>query len=162
MTRPQGGGTRSRPTAVKRLHGVETRRINEDEPVPAQAGPVPPPDLTAGQRAVWDRLAEELGHMHLWFRADHDVIVAFCVWADRHHTANTAISKTGILVKDANGNPALNPLFKVASEAAHRMIVFGRELGLTPSARASLRAGLAAAGPEPERGTLADVRDLFG
>jgi P27 family predicted phage terminase small subunit len=155
---PNPKGRPSRPTTLKRLDGVAKERINSDEAVTSGAGPVPPDDLPGAQRAIWDRLAEELGHMQLWHRADQDTLLAFCRWADRHEQAQRGIDRTGILVKNDKGQPMLNPLFRAAAEAAVRMQALSRELGLTPSARASLRTSLA----QPAGEDLTDVRSLFG
>jgi P27 family predicted phage terminase small subunit len=52
------------------------------------------------------------------------------------------LSARALLVKNADGNPARNPLVKIASSAADAMLRFAGEFGMTPVARARISAGV--------------------
>jgi len=48
-----------------------------------------------------------------------------------------------LLIKSALGDPRANPLIRIADNAAADMIRCAGEFGMTPSARARVRAGIA-------------------
>jgi P27 family predicted phage terminase small subunit len=163
---PNPRGRPARPTTVKRLHGTAPGRLNDEEPVPDPAPPAMPEGFSETQRTLWVRVCEDLRFMGLLHRADTETITAYCVWADRHDQAQWAINKTGMLVRNRDGEPVPNPLLKKAYEADQRRTTLARELGLTPSARATLRRTAAQPGTGTGGGSgpgdLADVRELFG
>ena len=47
-------GRKPSPTVLKRLHGVEPRRINHDEPIPRVRLPPRPRHFTPEQAELWD------------------------------------------------------------------------------------------------------------
>jgi phage terminase small subunit len=51
-------GRRPAPTILKKLHGVESRRVNHLEPRQKSGRPEPPAHFTAEQQAVWAQAVE--------------------------------------------------------------------------------------------------------
>jgi P27 family predicted phage terminase small subunit len=77
--------------------------------------------------------------------------VSWVVIADRAHRV---VAQTGVLVKDSvSGKPSANPAVNVAEKASARLTILAREIGLTPSSRASLRRSAAGTAPVIETPT---------
>ena len=129
-------GPQKQPTNLRVLHG-ETRpsRVNTSEPVPRNRAPEPPDDMSAMERAEWDRILPELQAMDLAYAADRDVIRAYCSAVVRHAEAMHLVNTTGPLMRGRNGDVVKNPAVAMARDAGSALLQFARELGLTPAAR---------------------------
>lgn len=152
-------GPRSRPTALKLLHG-ESRpgRLNDDEPAPRPNGPVKPAGLSDEVSEVWDRVVAELAGMDLAFNADVDAIRCYCEAVVQHARACEVLAKTSVLVRgQMPGSTVRNPALQIQRDQAALIRAFAQELGLTPSARTSIR-GKEASGAGAVDNPFADAR----
>jgi P27 family predicted phage terminase small subunit len=129
-----------KPTALRVLHGDEKRYINTDEPTPAPGRPEPPADMEGAARAVWDYIVPELDAMNLVTRPDRDQIAAYCEAVALHAQALAFIRKAGVLIRDRDKAVRVNPAARVVNAQQRSMLLWAREFGLTPSARAHLHA----------------------
>jgi phage terminase small subunit len=143
---PNHGKTRIKPTALKKLHGTlnPTReKKRAAEPVPAGALPqTPPQELTSAERVVWRATVRNMPKGVL-FRADTEVVKAFCRIATRvdelQRVLNGALGRPdwGSAIEHRNLDRALLLLARLAGE-----------LGLTPAARPRLQVVPPASPPE--------------
>jgi P27 family predicted phage terminase small subunit len=158
-------GRRPTPTYLKLLRGNPgQRRLNMDEPQPAQppAPPEPPEYLNGYGAQEWRRVIAEAHRLRLVTSLDVHVLGAYCESYKRWRTALErieAIAKTdtimaGLLIKTQSGGAAANPLVWIAAAAARDMLRFAGELGLTAVARSRIKA-VAAGGPGKFDGLLA-------
>ena len=134
-------GPAGRPTELKLLAG-ETRpsRVNYDTPRPRARRPIRPPDLSPAALAVWRRVIREYGDSGVLTALDSDVLRVYCEAVARYSQAAVMLATTGPLVKGArHGELVKNPLHQVVRENADLVRLHARELGLTPSARSSVR-----------------------
>jgi P27 family predicted phage terminase small subunit len=142
-------GPRSRPTALKLLHGERhLDRINADEPVPRPAELEPPADASEAVLEVWHRIVAELEAMNLAFPADADSLRCYCEAVVSHRRASEVLRHSGVLVKGIHGNLVRNPALQIQRDAAQSVRAFAQEFGLTPSARSSIKATDAAGGQD--------------
>lgn len=132
-------GSRSRPTALKILHGERHRsRINDAEPQPLDAEPVPPPDMTDEVRAVWDETIVELRGMGLAHAADSHSLHCYAEAVVNHRKASYLLARSPLLVRSRYDTWMKNPALQVQRDAAQQVRAFAQEFGLTPSARAAI------------------------
>src|SRR5262249_21033382 len=139
------------PNVIKLLKGNPGRRPIRPEPEPTRSPEVPePPAFLAGYACdEWFRVAPELHRLGLLTAIDVAPLAAYCQSYARWRIAEETLARMAehdpatraLLVKNADGNPARNPLVKIASSAADAMLRFASEFGLTPVARARLAAG---------------------
>jgi phage terminase small subunit len=144
---PNHGKTRIKPTELKKLHGTlnptrEKKRASE--PVPTGALPqTPPPELTPAERVVWRATVRNMPKGVL-FRADVEIVKAFCRVAARvdelQRVLNSAIGRPdwGSAVEQRNLDRAFLLLTRLAGE-----------LGLTPAARPRLQVAPPPRSPDP-------------
>lgn len=157
-------GTKSRPTALKILHGERHKdRINLDEPMPRPVLPEAAVDLAPEVREVWDRTLAELDAMGLAFACDAEALVCFCEAVVLHRRSSRVLRDEPILVDGQHGTKVRNPAIMVQKDAAERVRKFAEQFGLTPSARSSIKAAgtpVGEGGPEnPFAGPAAVVGD---
>ena len=126
------------PTKVKILRG-ETRpsRVNYNEPIPSADVPAMPPDMDAEAKAVWQRVTASLAHTGVIRAPDADGLRCYCEAVSRYAGAARLYAQSGPLVK-TRGGLVKNPLHQIIREDGEQIRLFGRELGLSPSARAGL------------------------
>jgi P27 family predicted phage terminase small subunit len=147
-------GPRPTPTHLKLLRGNPGhQKLNTDEPQPPRPPQVPePPGFLVGYGAdEWHRVGPELYALGLLTALDVMPLAAYCQAYHHWRTAEEALARmaekdpvTGaLLIKSTLGDPRANPLIRVANNAAADMIRFAGEFGMTPSARARVRAGVA-------------------
>src|SRR5262245_9507174 len=139
------------PNVVKLLRGNPGKRAIRPEPQPEIPPTVPePPEFIVGfAREEWVRLAGELWRLRLLTVADLMVFSGYCQAFARWKSAELALAKIaerdpvtdGLLVKGASGDPTINPLLRVSSQAAQNMVHFAGHFGLSPAARARIAAG---------------------
>lgn len=132
-------GPAPKPTALKMRQGNPGKRaINQGEPKPRAAAPRVPPHLAAEARACWKRTVRILSAANLMTVADQGILALYCqAWA-RWVSAEEQVEKIGEVVKTKSGNLIQNPYLSVANRAMDQMLVYGRELGLSPSSRTRL------------------------
>lgn len=138
----KGSGKRSRPGAIKRLEGEQASRINDREPPAADDPPKDYDHFNDEQKALYDKVVEDLTYMGLAYRADEARLIAYVYAEWVQLDCIRRLNETGLLVRAANGEPKANPLFSVREKADARATTLAREFGLTPSARQSIRRDL--------------------
>jgi P27 family predicted phage terminase small subunit len=147
------------PTNLRILRGNPSKRpLPEGEPEPALAPDIPEPPvfLTGYARDEWWSIAPELYRLGLLTMIDISTLAAYCQAYGRWRAAEEALARmaandqlmNGLIIKSSKGDAVPNPLVGVSRKAAHDMIRYAGEFGLTPAARARLAAGPSGA---PER-----------
>lgn len=134
-------GRQTAPAKLKLLHG-ETRpsRLNQDEPIPRDAAPVAPPNISDDVRVVWDATLVELTAMGLAHAADSDSLHCYCEAVVNHRKASYILARSPLLVKSRYDTWMKNPALQVQRDAAYVIRQFAHEFGLTPSARSTINA----------------------
>lgn len=128
-------GPAPKPTALRILHGEESRRINKTEPQPGPGLPEPPEDMEPAALAVWEYIVRELAVMGLAHRPDRYALRVYCD-AVVAHARSSELARLGPVVKDReNRTIKTNPAFRAQQAAATTILRFGREFGLTPASR---------------------------
>lgn len=144
-------GPRPKPTKLRLLHGERhSDRINDDEPAPRPTSPRKPAGLSDEVAAVWDRVVHELEGMDLAYSADTDAIRCYCEAVVQHARASDVLARTPVLVQGIHGNMVRNPALQVQRDNAATIRAFAQELGLTPSARTSIRGKDAGSGRDDD------------
>jgi P27 family predicted phage terminase small subunit len=90
---------------------------------------------------------------------DVGLMAAYCSAFARWKAAEEALAReaeadpdsAGLTVPDAHGTPRLNPLVRIARNAAQLMLHCASQLGCTPTARARLAAGIGGQPPGPSK-----------
>lgn len=135
-------GPQPEPVAAKLARG-ETRpsRINYDQPIPQQRAPVLPADMDDAAKVVWRRTLAAMKGSGVILAADTDVLRVYCETVSRYQkVARQLASSTPLLTTSRRrGEVTRNPLHAIARDLADMIRMYARELGLSPSARASLR-----------------------
>ena len=131
-------GRKPRPTNIKRLEGVRTDRINENEPEPGPGKVTCPSFLSKKAKAEWRRIAPELTRLGLLTPVDRAAFAAYCQTYGRWVEVETLLLNKGVLVKGAKGQIITSPLLWISTSAMKQMLKFGVEFGLTPSSRSRL------------------------
>ena len=142
-------GPPPKPTVLKFKRGNPGhQKLNKNEPqptIPAQL-PEPPPFLSGYAKDEWWRLVGELCQLKLLTIADTMTFAAYCQSYARWRQAEEALMKmaerdpvTGaLLIRSSVGDPRVNPLIRIADNAALGMVRYASEFGLSPAgARAS-------------------------
>jgi P27 family predicted phage terminase small subunit len=134
-----GAGAPRKPTKLKVLQGTEKpERRNDREPKPAGNDPLPPENMSAGARVIWDRIIRDYGATGILTGVDTETFRAYCDACVRYEQAAVLLDKAAPLIRSARGDFVKNPLHQIARDNAFTMLRLARELGFTPSARASL------------------------
>jgi P27 family predicted phage terminase small subunit len=132
--RPRGSGT---PTSLKLLKGVAPARINNDEPQPDDGIP-DCPSKNKDVREVWDYTVAQLVRMRTITMADRDALHAYCEQVVQYRQAAEMVHRDGPMVMTAAG-VRKHPALAVMRETATMIKAFGRDFGLSPSARSAIR-----------------------
>lgn len=133
-------GRRAKPAALKVAEGTyrADRDGNVDLPKPGRP-PNPPTWLGREGKAEWRRLAKDLHTAGLLTDADRAVFTLYCAaWGDWVE-ASQLIRKDGFVTYTEKGNAIQHPAVSIANKAWQRAIKAGRDFGLTPSARSTMR-----------------------
>lgn len=135
-------GPKSKPTNLKVLEGMRKDRINTEEPRPKPVSPKCPSFLPPEAKRIWKKLAAPLEQLGLLTEIDGATLAAFCAAYARWEVAEKMLKdKDGghqEVIETTNGNKVQNPYVGIAHTAMKIMLQYGRELGLSPSARSSL------------------------
>ena len=70
---------------------------------------------------------------------DSEALAAMCMTWAQVCDATKTISRTGMLVKDAKGHPAANPLLKIREAALAQFLRYAVEFGFTPASRSRVQ-----------------------
>jgi P27 family predicted phage terminase small subunit len=149
---PKGGHNR-KPTALHKLHGdpgmhtkAELAAREAVEPPDDPGGMAAPADLSADQKRLWDHAVAHAPRGVLK-ATDKTVLRAWCVTVDMHDKTAKALSQQSLIVASPSGRK-INPLFRIWSEAASKLLKIAAELGFSPASRPRL-AGLVGQGLPP-------------
>ena len=143
-------GTKPKSSAEKRLQGVRSERINNQEPVPDLGDVVPPAGFADASRLVWDSLAPDLERKGVLTPWDVETFAAFCDAVVLRHDAQKEIEAEGAVIEqpvfDRHGQLSGHRVVRsqwmlVLKDANADVARFGARFGLTPSDRASLKVG---------------------
>lgn len=149
-------GRKPKPTALKRIAGNPGKRKLHDEPVLPPDLPDCPAHLTKSAKAEWARVSVLLHAAGVIKTTDRAALAAYCQaygdWAD----ARVWLAKvTPKQMATEDGFARYKAFVRASNTAVDQMRRWAVELGLTPSARARIKAEP----PEKER-SLAEL--LFG
>lgn len=135
-------GRRPAPSSVKRLYGVRSSRINDDEPMPREVEPEPPEWATEEWLAFWSRTCDQLRGMGILYAADREALVCLVTAVHEHDRLARVLVKAPAVVRDANGQPTANPLGRALRQASGEVSRWCSHFGLTPAERGRIsRAG---------------------
>lgn len=131
------------PTPIKLLRGEKRpQRLNPDAPKPVAGLPVPPEDMDARAREVWDRQIRSMGATGVLTAVDGDALRAYCEAVSRYEEAAKLLAGSGPLVTGARtGELVKNPLHQVARDNAMLLRLLARDLGFVPSGREGIHPG---------------------
>ena len=101
--------------------------------------PVMPDCLTGEAKALWDRIVPQLIAAEIPRQPDSEALAAMCMTWAQVCDATKTISRTGMLVKDAKGHPAANPLLKIREAALAQFLRYAVEFGFTPASRSRVQ-----------------------
>jgi P27 family predicted phage terminase small subunit len=132
-------GPAPEPTRLKLARG-ETRpsRLNTREPRPRNGPPVAPSDLDPAARTVWRRVVRDMPKGVIT-RVDADTLRCFCEAVTRYAEASRLLTQTGLIVRGQHNELVKSPVHQILRDHRDAIRLFGRELGMSPSARAGLK-----------------------
>jgi P27 family predicted phage terminase small subunit len=128
---------------LKRLHGVEPRRINQLEPQPKSGLPEPPAHFTAEQHAIWAQ-AVQSAPAGLLSPADAALLETWVTAWCLHRKATVELERADSLTVPSASDPARrmpSPLITVIAKTSAIMARAVTELGFTPAGRARIAQG---------------------
>src|SRR5262245_26115287 len=134
-------GRKPTPTALRLLRGNPRKHpLNIAEPKPrALENPDPPAGLDRAAKREWRRVAPMLGRLGVLTESDQAALAVYCeAWATWKQA--TRKLRAGGLVVDSEQGPRPSPYVKIAHDAAVQMRTLLVEFGMTPSARARIKA----------------------
>ncbi|AHM56400.1 phage terminase, small subunit, P27 family [Peptoclostridium acidaminophilum DSM 3953] len=134
-------GPAPKPTNLKVLQGNPGKRqLNESEPVfpIGSEVPNPPAHLSRYAKKEWKRIAPLLHKNGLLTEADIAALGAYCQAYNRWVEAEKLIRTYGYTDETDKGNIIQRPEVGIANKAMEQMVKYGKEFGLTPSARSNL------------------------
>ena len=111
---------------------------NPDAPIPPDALPRCPAQLSPVAAKEWRRLAKPLHDMGVLSTTDRAALAAYCqTWA-RWVDAEERLKETPMLIKAPSGYPQQSPWLAIANKQLELMNRYMSDLGLTPVARTRL------------------------
>lgn len=127
---------RGRKSELKLVMGTPPRTAS----AAAAAEPEPPSCLDQEALAEWKRLAPMLVKTGTLTRVDRAVLAAHCQAWSCWSEAERNLNEYGRVVLSPRGLPAPSPWLQVSAMAQQQLIRSGCQLGLTPVARAKVKA----------------------
>ena len=114
----------------------------------ASAVPTPPSWLSVKARAVWDEVVPQLCGAGVLAAVDWSCVAQFCATWVHWCEAVTRVDVEGVMVANDGRGPAFvaNPAVRIAAALSVELRQLGDRLGLSPSARARLKAPESAPG----------------
>ncbi len=154
--KPGRSGRRPQPTSLMLMKGdIRPSRMNPDEPRPKAALPPPPSHLSKVAKAEWRRTGKRLLALGIMTEIDSSAFELYCTAYARWVEAETEINKTGVLItkttKDGTEYYGQSDYLSIANKALEQMQKLLVEFGMTPSARARVKAV-----PAPEKDEFED------
>ena len=142
-------GRTPKPTALKIKQGNPGKRaLNRTEPkTPRDESLRAPEYLSGAARREWLRLRKRLAPAGLLTPLDADILALYCQAHTRWVEAEEHVQRIGPVVKTKSGNLVPNPYLAIANRAMDQMLVYARELGMTPSARSRIQVAPTPTGP---------------
>jgi P27 family predicted phage terminase small subunit len=133
-------GPAPQPTSIRVLNGNPGRRaINTTEPQPRPVKPHCPAHLDDEAKKEWKRLSPILQRMRVLTEADYIALANLCVAYSTLIKAQSALSKTGLLVKTPSGYVQQSPLVSIVRSQMEMINRLCGEFGLTPSSRSRIQ-----------------------
>jgi P27 family predicted phage terminase small subunit len=140
------GNTMTAPTPIRLrlLRGNPGCRRIPKEPHAKSARKFPSPPAFLSEYAVyeWNRVGPELWQLGLLTVLDETSFAAYCQSYGLWRLAEERLAQEDLVSPGCERNKVINPLQKIATQAARDLIRFGQEFALTPSSRARTAAGL--------------------
>jgi P27 family predicted phage terminase small subunit len=132
------------PIKLRLLRGNPGRRplLREPQPKSAPKCPSPPAHLSEYAVQEWKRVSGELWALGLLTILDETSFAAYCQSYGLWRLAEERLASEDLVAPGSERNKVVNPVLKIACQAARDLIRFGSEFGLTPSARARVAAGM--------------------
>lgn len=127
------------PTSLQLLKGEKhSDRVNVVEPQPRES-PLRKPDwLPEAAGAIWEEITPELAAMNLSFACDSEALATYCVFTVFKRRAIELVDSSNVVLRGRDGNIVSNPAAREARSLGLLALAYGREFGLTPSARREL------------------------
>jgi P27 family predicted phage terminase small subunit len=143
-------GTKPMPAQLKLLRGNPGKRPISEGLRPEQAADVPdPPVFITGYAAdEWWCVATELHRLGVLSKVDSSTLAAYCFAYAQWRDAVELLAgmqndpARGMVIRSQYGGAVENPLIAIARRAAHDMIRYANEFGLTPAARSRITGGV--------------------
>jgi P27 family predicted phage terminase small subunit len=130
---------RRTPTRTLEKRGSWRAKTRTGEPQPVGMMPACPDWLNEDAHAEWLRVVPQLEDMGIIGATDFTVLVGYCESWSQYKMAAEMLERTGPLHKPRNdGEVRRNPVVFILKDAREAMLKFARELGLSPSSRASV------------------------
>ncbi len=154
-------GRKPLPANVHMLHGNPSK-LAESELTDAIDPPVEipgcPPHLLAGAKREWKRITPLLEELGLISHLDRTVLAVYCQayarWEDVEREIKAQGDK-GLQDMTPSGYRQMSVLLQISNRMSEQLFRCMRELGLSPSARAGLRAN------KPQGELFADPMEAF-
>lgn len=138
------------PDAWKRMAGNPGRRPINDEASPQfeRGAPDAPDFLDGAARAEWERITPELERTGMLTRVDTAALAMYCQAFARWRLAELRIQRAaeaapddaGLVKRSPNGFDQLSYWSVISNKAQEQLHRYLQEFGLSPSARARVRA----------------------
>jgi P27 family predicted phage terminase small subunit len=136
-------GPAPKPRALKKLQGNPGRRkLNDAEPTPDAALPACPAWLNTEAKREWKRVAATLHVAGLLTSVDMAVLAGYCQSYARWRKAELQVERQDQVVVSDKGGSYLNPWLIAAQIALKDMSKLASQLGMTPSARTTIKVPL--------------------
>lgn len=125
---------RPKPTALKLLNGNPGhRKLRPDINITQDLGECPH-WFDKEQGATWDHIKDACP-VGMLKETDRATMTAFCEHAVAHARACQALKGQPLVVKQASGRIAANPLLSIKQAESYAVRLYATELGFTPAAR---------------------------
>lgn len=129
-----------KPTAMRKLSGISSKRTAVWEPRPNRDGGIyAPKTISDRAQRVWPHVTKMLAQMDVLTSADVLALEQLCeAYADKLE-ARTELRMKGMFYKSGNGMMRANPAMALIDDADRRIWKWLTEFGCTPSSRTKVR-----------------------
>ena len=144
-------GPAPKPTVLRVIEGNPGKQaINKREPQPRPVAPTCPQWMATEAKAEWKRIAPELERIGLLTMVDKAVLAGYCQsWAEWRSSVEY-LRSSGATITTPSGYIQQRPEVAMGQKARKDMLVFGAQLGLSPSSRGRMSVGKTDEGEEPK------------
>lgn len=138
---------RPKPTKLKLIEGNPgKRKLPKNEVDPVSCLPSPPEHLDEYAKEEWARLADGMHAIGILYAVDVATFAAYCtsysIWRRANEERKKRIEKngqlSGLIDVARTGGAIQNILVGISNKAAADMVMYAKEFGMTPQARARL------------------------